>query len=70
MCSLESRGRFLTENKSMADLAPAHTNQDHPAVLTKFWTLADWLPYLLDLNTLELSVWCILRGESPGDASH
>jgi hypothetical protein len=29
--------------------------------MAEFWTVADWLPYSLDLNLLDFSVWSILQ---------
>jgi hypothetical protein len=70
MCSLESRGRILTENKSMADLAQAHTNQDLPAVLSKILDTGRLAAIFPGLEHAGLTCLVRLADESPGDASH
>jgi hypothetical protein len=35
--------------------------KDLPAVVGEFWSLADWLPYLPDLNLLDYSIWFVLQ---------
>jgi hypothetical protein len=53
----------------MVDLALAHTARITQLFLAEFWTPADWLPYLPDLNMLDFSV-ALFVGESSGDASY
>ncbi len=47
-------------------LVPGSTGphcQDHPAIFTKFRTLADYQPCLMVLNTLDFSIWRLLQAK-------
>ncbi len=48
------------ENTSSNGFITVPNCQDHPQVLDEFWTLADWPPYLPDLNSLGVSIWSVL----------
>jgi hypothetical protein len=52
-----------------ADLAPVHTPRTTQQLLAEFWTLADWPPYLPDLNLLDFSILHNFEGERPGNNS-
>jgi hypothetical protein len=54
----------------MADLAPAQTNQDHPAVLCKILDSGRLAAIFAGLEHAGVICLVHLAGENPGDASH
>jgi hypothetical protein len=46
-----------------ADSAPAYTAKMAQRLLAEFWFLADWPPYLLDLNLLAFANRRILQAK-------
>jgi hypothetical protein len=53
----------------LADSAPAYTTKTTLWLLAEFWILADWPPYLLDVNSLVLSISIILQVQATPHAN-
>jgi hypothetical protein len=49
------------KKRSLEDLALVHTARTTRQLVAEFWTPADSLPYLPDLNLLNFSIWRVLK---------
>ncbi len=68
-CPLDPEDVSWRKKSLSADLTPVYTIRTTQWLLAEFHTKADWLPYLLDLNTLDFAIWRILQMKGPGYAS-
>ncbi len=60
-CPLGPKDIFWWKICFSAESALAHTARTTQQFLAEFWTLADWPPYLPDLNLLDFSIFPILQ---------